>query len=303
MKTWNSLPAIWNGLHNRNLKPEEADVVVIGLPFDRATSFRQGAAQAPDRIRLISGHISPITEEGKSLTGIKVLDNGDLELGRLSQEKYFSAVEKKAAELFKKSFPTFIGGDHSLSIPLVKAAYGVYGNKLGVIHLDAHLDLCEELDGNRLSHGCTHRRTTEDSEFSLKNICFAGIRSYEQQELEFIDGKQANIIKASEMSRIGMEKTAERIKYSLQHCDYFYLTLDIDFLDPATAPGTGTPKPGGFTSRELFTLLKELSDLKFIGMDVVEVSPPLDQNDITSFAAQRAITEAWGYFLVRSDEA
>ncbi len=77
----------------------------------------------------------------------------------------------------------------------------------------------------------------------------------------------------------------------------FYLTLDVDFLDPATAPVTETPKPDGFTSRELFTLLKGLSSLKFIGMDVVEISPPLDQNDITSFAAQRAITEAWGYFL------
>ncbi len=297
MKTWDSLPVIWNGLHNRNLSPEEADVVVMGLPFDRATSFRQGAAEAPDRIRLISGHISSITEDGKSLAGIKVLDIGDLEPGRLSQEKYFSAIENKAAELFKKNFPTFIGGDHSLSIPLIKAAYNVYGKKLGVIHLDAHLDLCEELDGNRLSHGCTHRRTTEGNGLNLNNICFAGIRSFEQQELEFIEGQQANVIKASEMSRLGMDKTADMIKTKLQHCEVFYLTLDIDFLDPATAPGTGTPKPGGFTSRELFTLLKRLSDLKFIGMDVVEVSPPLDQNDITSFAAQRTITEAWGYFL------
>jgi len=297
LKTWDSLPVIWNGLHNRNLSPEEADVVVMGLPFDRATSFRQGAAEAPDRIRLISGHISSITEDGKSLAGIKVLDIGDLEPGRLSQEKYFSAIENKAAELFKKNFPTFIGGDHSLSIPLIKAAYNVYGKKLGVIHLDAHLDLCEELDGNRLSHGCTHRRTTEGNGLNLNNICFAGIRSFEQQELEFIEGQQANVIKASEMSRLGMDKTADMIKTKLQHCEVFYLTLDIDFLDPATAPGTGTPKPGGFTSRELFTLLKGLSDLKFIGMDVVEVSPPLDQNDITSFAAQRTITEAWGYFL------
>ncbi len=298
MKTLDSLPVKWNGLHNRNLKPEETDVVVMGLPFDRATSFRQGAAEAPDRIRLVSGHLSPTTEGGRSLAGIKVLDTGDLDPGRLSQEKYFSAIESKAAELFEKSFPTFIGGDHSVSIPLINAAFNVYGEKLGIIHLDAHLDLCEELDGNRLSHGCTHRRTIEKNDLSLMNICFAGIRSFEQQEQEFIDGQEANIIKASEMSRLGMEKTAEMIKAKLQHCELFYLTLDIDFLDPATAPGTGTPKPGGFTSRELFTLLKGLSGLKFIGMDVVEVSPPLDQNDITSFVAQRAITEAWGYFLL-----
>ncbi len=297
MKIRNSQPVIWNGLHDRNLKPEDADVVIMGLPFDKATSFRQGAAEAPDRIRLLSGHISPTTEDGRSLSDIKVLDIGDLTPEKLRQEEYFISVEEKATELFKKSFPIFIGGDHSVSIPLIQAAFSVYGEKLGVIHLDAHLDLCEELDGNRLSHGCTHRRVVEENGLNLENICFAGIRSFEQQELKFLNGLQANILKAAEISRLGMEKAAAMIKKNLQHCEVYYLTLDIDFLDPATAPGTGTPKPGGFTSRELFTLLKELSSLKFIGMDVVEVSPPLDQNDITSFVAQRTITEAWGYFL------
>ena len=297
MKIRNSQPVVWNGLHDHTLKPEDADVVIMGLPFDKATSFRKGAAEAPDRIRLVSGHISPTTEEGKSLADIKVLDIGDMAPERLSQEEYFISVEEKASELFKISFPTFVGGDHSVSIPLIKAALGVYGEKLGVIHLDAHLDLCEELDGNRLSHGCTHRRVMEGNCLSFNNICFAGIRSFEQQELEFLNGLQANILTAAEISRLGIEKTADMISKCLQHCEVYYLTLDIDFLDPATAPGTGTPKPGGFTSRELFTLLKELSSLKFIGMDVVEVSPPLDQNDITSFVAQRTITEAWGYFL------
>lgn len=297
MKIRNSQPVIWNGLHDHNLKPEDADVVIMGLPFDKATSFRKGASEAPDRIRLVSCHISPTTEEGKSLADIKVLDIGDMAPEKLNQGEYFKRVEEKAAELFKTSFPTFVGGDHSVSIPLIKAALGVYGEKLGVIHLDAHLDLCEELDGNRLSHGCTHRRVMEGNCLSFNNICFAGIRSFEQQELEFLSGLQANILTAAEISRLGIEKAADMISKSLQHCEVYYLTLDIDFLDPATAPGTGTPKPGGFTSRELFILLKELSSLKFIGMDVVEVSPPLDQNDITSFAAQRAITEAWGYFL------
>ena len=297
MQRMDSQPVIWNGLHDPNLKPEEADVVIMGLPFDKATSFRKGAAEAPDRIRLISAHIAPTTEDGRSLAGLKVLDAGNMEPEALSQKEYFSYLEKGAVALFHTSFPTFLGGDHSVSIPLIKAAFDVYGHKLGVIHLDAHLDLCEELDGNRLSHGCTHRRLLEGNGLSLENICFAGIRSFEEQELEYIKGLRANIITAAEISGPGMEKTAGMIKKSLRHCEVFYLTLDIDFLDPATAPGTGTPKPGGFTSRELFTLLKGLSGLKLIGMDVVEVSPPLDQNDITSFAAQRAITETWGYFL------
>lgn len=287
----------WNGLHNPKLKIGEADVVVLGLPFDKATSFRKGAAEAPDRIRLISGHISPTTEDGRSLSGLNVLDLGNLDPEDTDQNDYFKKVENRAVALFKESFPTFIGGDHSVSIPLLKAATSIWGDKLGVVHLDAHLDLCGELNGNLLSHGCTHRRVIEDSAMTFDNICFVGIRSYEQQELEHIEGQRVNIFKADEMYRQGIEKTVEKIIKKLQHCEVFYLTLDIDFLDPAAAPGTGTPKPGGFSTRELFTLLRELAGLKFIGMDVVEVSPPLDHNDITSFAAQRAITEAWGLFI------
>lgn len=195
-------------MHN-NLKPEEADVVVMELPFDKAASFRHSAAKAPDRFRLILVHISPTTDNGKSFAGLKVLDIGNMEPDKLSQEEYFSAIENKAAELFKQSFPNFIGGDHSVAIPLIKAASNVYGENMGVIHIDAHLDLCEDLDGNRLSHGCTHRGVFEEKRVRIDNICFAGIRSFKQQELEFIKDQQTNIIKAAEISRLGMEKAAE----------------------------------------------------------------------------------------------
>ncbi len=297
MEIRDSVPVIWNGLHDSNLKPEEADVVVLGLPFDKAVSFRRGAAEAPDRIRLISGHISPTTEDGDSIARLKVLDLGNLSPEGLDQEEYFRKIEDKAAGLFRKSFPTFIGGDHSVSIPLITAAAKIWGDKLGVIHLDAHMDLCGELEGNRLSHGCTHRRVTESRNLPLENICFVGIRSFEQQELDYLEGRGANIFKAAHIYRQGIKQTVESVKQVLKNCEVFYLTLDIDFLDPAYAPGTGTPKPGGFTTRELFTFLRDFSSLRFIGMDVVEVSPPLDHNDITSFAAQRAITEAWSMLL------
>lgn len=288
---------IWNGLHDSSLGPQEADAVVLGLPFDGASSYRKGSAQAPERIRQVSGHISPTTEDGRLLAGLKVLDLGNLEQGTMSQADYFSLVQKEAAELFKSSFPTFIGGDHSVSIPLLQAAAGIWGEDLGVIHLDAHLDLCQELGGNKLSHGCTHRRAVENSALKLENICFIGIRSYEEQELDFIKDKEVNIISAADFYQQGPAKTALQVMHKLKACKAFYLTLDIDFLDPAAAPGTGTPKPGGPGARELFDLLQGFSSLNFIGMDVVEVSPPLDHSDITSFVAQRAITEAWGHYL------
>ncbi len=288
---------MWNGLHNPNLKPETADVVVLGLPFDGAASYRKGAAEAPDRIRGISHHIAPTTENGASLEQIKVLDLGNLSPEELNQEKYFEVVEKKAAELFECTFPTFIGGDHSVSIPLLRAAANKWGRSLGIIHLDAHLDLCFELEGNRLSHGCTHRRIFEGALAPFNQVWFVGIRSFETQEANFLEDQKANIILAQEIAAKGLSAAAARVVSGLKALDAVYLTIDIDFLDPAFAPGTGTPKPGGFSTRELLSFLKEFATLPIIGFDLVEVAPPLDHADITSFAAQRAITEAWGYFV------
>lgn len=289
---------IWNGLHNPALKLEEADVVVLGLPFDGATSFRKGAAQAPGRVRSISTHIPPTTEDGRLLTQLRVRDLGDIEPAGLTQEQYFERVSAAAERLFGRTIPFFIGGDHSVSIPLLQAAAAVFPEPLGIIHLDAHLDLCEELDGNRLSHGCTHRRSLECPGIDLEHLFFVGIRSFEVQELQFLQGRRANIITARTLYEQGIDRIAAQICTGLGRCRHVYLSLDIDFLDPAAAPGTGTPKPGGFSTRDLFELLRHLARLPLIGMDVVEVSPPLDQNDITSFAAQRAITEMWGHLFL-----
>jgi len=291
--------SIWNGLNNPNLEPHEADTVVVGIPFDKAASFRKGAAEAPDRIREISSHISPTTEAGISMEKLRVRDIGNISQDGLNQVDYFALIEQKASELFKVTFPTFLGGDHSVTIPLLNAAAGIWGSDLGVIHLDAHLDLCDQLDGNTLSHGCTHRRFLEKNNLPLGQVYFIGIRSFESQELQFLEGRQANIITAPEINQRGVAAVAKTVLQGLQNFKAVYLTIDIDFLDPAAAPGTGTPKPGGFTTRDLLQFLDYFSPLPLIGMDVVEVSPPLDHNDITSFAAQRAITETWGRFLLK----
>ncbi len=293
---------MWNGLNDSSLSIETADITVLGLPFDGAVSYRRGAAQAPDRLRSISGHIAPTSEDGISFAGLKVLDLGNLEQKNHTQALYFEMVEEKALAMFKNGFATFIGGDHSVSIPLINAAAALWGSKLGIIHLDAHLDLCQELDGNLLSHGCTHRRTTEKNNLSLEQVWFIGIRSFEEQELLYLESKKVNIITAVEIENTGLRGAAEKAMAHLQQFDAIYLTLDIDFLDPAYAPGTGTPKPGGFSSRELLTLLRMFSKLPLIGMDVVEVSPPLDHSDITSFAAQRAITETWSHLFARRQQ-
>lgn len=289
--------AIWAGLNNPALPIEETDAVVLGLPYDGASSYRRGSALAPDRIRSISTHIPPTTEEGGLLTSLKLRDLGNMEPGSLSQKAYFAAVEEKAASLFGKTIPFFIGGDHSVTIPLLTAAARVFEEPLGVIHLDAHTDLCQELSGNILSHGCTHRRALESPHIGLQNIHFIGIRSFELQELEFLKGRKASIYTARTLFDRGAGSVAGEVCRKLGPLKHIYITLDIDFLDPAAAPGTGTPKPGGFSTREMLELLRLFARLPIIGMDVVEVSPPLDHADITSFAAQRALTEMWGHLF------
>lgn len=286
---------LWGGLNDPSLTEAEADVVILGLPFDGAASFRRGAAQAPDRIRQISYHIPPTTEEGQLLTNIRLLDLGNVEVGGLSQQAYFAKVEAVAVELFGKALPFFIGGDHSVTIPILKAASNVVREPIGIIHMDAHLDLCNELGGNSFSHGCTHRRAIELPNIELENIHFVGIRSFEVQELDFLKNREANIYTAREVSRRGVQQVAQEICNKLGQVKYVYLTLDIDFLEPGLAPGTGTPKAGGFTSREMLEFLRIFAHLPLIGMDVVEVAPPLDNADVTAFAAQRALTEMWGY--------
>ncbi|MDW7738504.1 MAG: agmatinase [Bacillota bacterium] len=292
-------PKTWNGLNSPELDLNEAAIAVLGLPYDGATSFRKGAAEAPDRIREISEHIPPTTEQGHSIEKIRVVDLGNLSPEGLPQPDYFKRIESAAYELLKSTFTTFIGGDHSVTIPILHAANKIWGNRLGIIHLDAHLDLCEEIDGNRLSHGCTHRRNLENSKIPVHQIHFIGIRSFETQEACFISNKEFNIYTAADINAQGIELIAKNVVSSLVKCKAVYITIDIDFLDPSTAPGTGTPKPGGFTTRDLFRFLSSFSTLPVIGMDLVEVSPPLDHNDITSFAAQRVITESWGYFLLK----
>jgi len=236
---------LWGGLNKPNLKPQEADVTIIGLPFDEASSYRKGSSLAPQRLRDISYHIPPSTEEGQTLASLSLVDIGDWSPLGLSQEDYFMQVEEKAAGLFGNTFPIFIGGDHSVTIPILRAVNKVYNEPVGIVHLDAHLDLCSKLEGNSLSHGCTHRRGLELDSFSLENTYFIGIRSFETQELDYIKDKRINIYNSRQVFEKGAVGIAKHVSEKLSAVQKVYLTIDIDVLDPAFAPGTGTPKSGG----------------------------------------------------------
>ncbi len=277
---------------------EDAKVCIMGVPFDNAVSFKKGSASAPEKLRELSVELSDLTEDFIPVKEDVLYDIGDI-APTLDWEEYFAEVQKQAFELMKTgNFCLFLGGDHSVSIPLHKA-FGEYNKdkKIGIIHFDAHFDLCEEYDGHKWSHACTEARALDDV-ISGEDLFFVGVRVAELQEMDVI-AKHPGIqyIQPAELEKIGTDAAFERIRKTFESYDAVYLTLDIDVLDPAFAPGTGTPVSGGLTSRQFIELVKQIiAKLPVKAMDIVEVAPNLDVNDVTSWAALRIIHEVLCHF-------
>lgn len=275
----------------------KADVCIMGVPFDSAVSCGKGTAQGPEVMRGLSRYLPPTTEEGIIFENLKVYDHGDVAID-LEWKRYYETVEEEALKLFKSNvFCLFLGGDHSVTIPLHRA-FGRYntGRKIGVIHFDSHSDICEEYDGHKWSHACTEKRTLDDV-ISPEDLALVGIRSWEIEEIDYLNAHpEILLIKACEIHKKGYAYVCERLKERFSSYDAVYISLDIDVLDPSCAPGTGTPEAGGLQSREMIEIIKYLiSELPIKAMDVVEVSPPLDsENNITSWAALKIIYEVFG---------
>lgn len=275
---------------------EAAGVCVLGLPFDLAVSIGGGAALAPERIRHLSGYFPPTTETGLFIDRIKVYDAGDVSPDG-NWERFFQSVEDKALALMATGkFCLFLGGDHSVTIPLHRA-FGRWRtrDRYGVIHLDAHCDLCDTYDGKSWSHACTERRSLEGV-IEPRDLALVGIRSYEAEEPGFLKAHpDIQVIHALDIYNHGVMEAYRAIERRYRGYSALYLTLDIDVLDPAFAPGTGTPEPGGLSSRELMELVKlVMTGLPVKAMDIVEVSPALDHADITTWAALKIIYEVFG---------
>lgn len=286
---------LWAGLNEPTIENEEADIIVFGVPFDGGVSFRNGAKEGPRHIRNITYSIAPTTEYFEKIEDFKVHDIGDFEFN--SRDELFEEVEKYVENLVSKNqMFMMIGGDHSTTIPVLKGIDKAVTEDFGIIHIDAHFDLCHTLEGDYLSHGSTERRALEmDHIKGCDNLYFIGIRSVELDEYEFMKSNQLNVISASEYETLGTEQVIHKVKSKMGKFKKVYITLDIDCLDPAYAAGTGTPQFGGLTSRQLLNLLKGLFELPIVGFDIVEVAPKLDDTLTSVFAARKIITECWGH--------
>ena len=187
--------------------------------------------------------------------------------------------------------PILLGGDHSVTIPIFQGQLERFaGKRLGVLWVDAHPDLCDVFTGSKLSHACVLRRGLE---FGIKpeDVCLVGLRSWEYEEIDLIESGGLNVFMAADVAERGMKAIAQEVKKILARCDVVHISLDIDCLDPAFAPGTGIPDSGGLTSREVITLIKSMQGLPLVGLDVVEVAPPVDPTEATIFAALKIIME------------
>lgn len=286
---------IWAGLNHPEIDEGEAEVLVLGIPYDGAVSFRGGASAGPRALRGITYTITPTTERFENFEDLLVKDLGDM-VGE-TRDEIFAKTEEVIEGLVKRGqFFTMIGGDHSTTIPILRGINKAVEEEFGIIHIDAHFDLCNDMDGDQLSHGSTQRRALELNHIGgIENLFFLGIRSIEMDELEFSKENSIQVVGAAEVDDIGVEATLERVRESMEKFNKIYLTIDIDCLDPAYAAGTGTPQFGGLTSRQLLNLLKGLFKLPIIGFDVVEVAPKLDPSLTALFAARKIVTECWGH--------
>ncbi|MFN8432538.1 MAG: agmatinase [Anaerolineales bacterium] len=277
----------WGDLHRPDLTPEQTDFSIIGIPFDGLASARKGAALAPERLRYWSRHLTPFSEDRTRLKDMTICDLGDIEIK--NPETDFVTVRQRVAAL--PNMPIILGGDHSVSIPVLQAQRERYKDqRLGILWIDAHPDLCDFFDGSRLSHANTMRRAL-DFGIEAHDVCMVGVRSWEEQEIDLIENGGIHVYTAADVAERGIRHIADSVYNILNDCDAVHISLDIDCLDPSVAPGTGIPEFGGLTSRDVLTLIKSTQDLSVVGLDVVEIAPSLDPSEATVFAGLKIIME------------
>jgi agmatinase len=275
-----------------------ADVAVLGAPFDGATTFRAGARFGPAAIREASLLLRPYNEAlGLApFAAVQVADAGDAPASPIDVAAAHRAIEQAARAVTETGGRVIgLGGDHSVSLPLLRAASAAHG-PLALLQLDAHTDTWDSYFGSRYTHGTVFRRALEEGLIDAGSSVQVGLRGslYSAEDLRENRELGFATLLAREINGTGVDGALELIRTRLG--SPVYVTIDIDVLDPAFAPGTGTPEAGGLTSREVLALLHGLAaqQPQVVGADVVEVSPPYDPSGITGVAAANIAYELIG---------
>lgn len=267
-------------LYTRNLK--NVDVAVTGIPLDLATTYRPGTRFGPKGIREASVQFAELKSypEGIDLgEDLAVVDYGDCWFDHGQPKTIPSAIENHAKEIIDQNvFLLSLGGDHYVTYPLLKAHVARHGKPLSLIHFDAHCDTWPDKNPDSLNHGCMFYYAVNEGLIDPKTSIQIGIRTFND------DFMGVKILDANWVHRHTIEDVVEEIKNRVGN-NPTYLTFDIDCLDPAFAPGTGTPVCGGLSTAQAIAIIRQLRSINYVGMDIVEVSPSYDHANITSLAA------------------
>ncbi len=265
------------------------DVAILGIPFDAGTSYRPGARFGPQAIRQASRHLRtnfhPAYDTEPYAT-LQVADAGDVGCNPFNIEQAIAQIESAATDLWQRANGMVsLGGDHTIAVPLLRAAYKQFG-ALALVHFDAHLDTWDTYFGAPYTHGTPFRRAAEEGLFRDDASIHVGIRGplYSRHDLAQDAELGFKVIHCDELQQHGADPIAAKIRRRVG-AHPLYLSIDIDVLDPSHAPGTGTPEIGGLSSRELLTILRGLQGLNIVAADIVEVAPAYDHAEITALAA------------------
>ena len=280
---------------------DKCDIAIVGIPFDAGTSYRPGARFGPQGIRQASRHLRTNYHpnyDSEPFVELQVADAGDIACNPFNIDEAIKQIEKGAFDLLNKVEGIIsMGGDHTIAFPLLKAVNRINKGPVALVHFDAHLDTWDTYFGAPYTHGTPFRRAREENLFMDDASMHVGIRGplYSRNDLKNDESFGFKIIHCDEFQSQGIDKIVERIRTRVGN-NPLYLSIDIDVLDPAFAPGTGTPEVAGMTTREIVNVIRGLSGLNLISADVVEVSPAYDHAEVTSLAAATIIYELTNLF-------
>jgi agmatinase len=279
------------------------DVAIVGVPLDCGTTYRSGTRWGPQAIRRISllgtGYNPSMGVD--LVESLNMVDAGDVNVIPANIEKSFDQIDKAVSYIHERAvFPVILGGDHSIGYPDIRGLAPHIDGNIGIIHFDRHADISEFSMDERM-HGSPWFHATNIPNAPPTNLVQIGIGGWTQPRdwYSISRERQTTIMTMEDIDRFGIDRVAEyALDIAWKQAKCVFLSFDIDCLDPAFAPGTGTPEPGGFLPREVLSLLQLVSREGLAGMEVVEVSPPYDVADITALLASRVIMNVLGTLVL-----
>jgi agmatinase len=271
------------------------EIKVVGVPFDAGVSYRPGARFGANHVREASRLLRPYNPalDVSPFENVQVADAGDMAVNPFNIHEAIDTIQANALELTADGSSLLtLGGDHTIALPLLRAAAERAGGPVALLHFDAHLDTWDTYFGAEYTHGTPFRRAVEEGILDTSALSHVGTRGplYGKQDLTDDEKMGFGIVTSADVMRRGVDEIADQLRQRIGDRP-LYISIDIDCLDPAHAPGTGTPEAGGMTSRELLEILRGLASCHLVSADVVEVAPAYDHAEITSVAASHTAYE------------